>query len=251
MELSVKLEVFEGPLDLLLHLIDKNKVNIYDIPIVTITDQYLEYIEEMKKADLDIMSEFLVMASTLLSIKARMLLPKPPKVEEEDEEADPRAELVRALLEYKMYKQFAEELRDRQMDADHVIFKEPTIPEEVKSYEQPVDLDDLVSGITLSSLGRIFQDVLAREKGRVDPIRSRFGSIKKEEVSLEEKMDWLHSFAKENKTFSFRKLLEDQSSRTEIVVTFLAILELMKVGDIIASQEEIFGDIIMESQIAA
>ena len=249
MELSVKLEVFEGPLDLLLHLVDKNKVDIYDIPIATITDQYLEYVEEMKKADLDIMSEFLVMASTLLSIKAKMLLPKPPKEDEEEEEEDPRAELVRALLEYKMYKQFAEELRDRQLDADHVVFKEPSIPEEVRDYEQPVDLDVLVSGITLTGLGRIFQEVLAREKGRVDPIRSRFGSIKREEVSLEEKMEWLHGFVKENKNFSFRGLLEEAASRTEIVVTFLAILELMKVGEIVAQQEETFGDIVLESKV--
>lgn len=244
---SYHLEVFEGPLDLLLHLIEKNKVNIYDIPIAVITDQYMEYIEEMKKADLDIMSEFLVMASTLLSIKAKMLLPKKQKEEDEEEEEDPRAALVQQLLEYKMYRRFADELRDRQLDADHVVFKEPTIPEEVRSYEQPVDLEELVSGVTLTALNRIFGEVIARQKGRVDPIRSRFGSIKKEEVSLEEKMTWLSDFARHTKTFSFRSLLESAKSRTEIVVTFLAILELMKVGDVVAVQEEPFGDITMES----
>ena len=118
MELTVKLQVFEGPLDLLLHLLEKNKVNIYDIPIVEITNQYMEYIAEMKRNDLNVMSEFLVMAATLIDIKSRMLLPK--KESEEEEEEDPRAELVQQLLEYKMYKCMAYELRDRQMDAEQV-----------------------------------------------------------------------------------------------------------------------------------
>ena len=126
MGLTVKLQVFEGPLDLLLHLLDKNKVNIYDIPIVEITAQYLDYIAEMKRNDLNVMSEFLVMAATLIDIKSRMLLPAPETDEEEAE--DPRTELVQQLLEYKMYKCMAYELRDRQMDAQKVLFKEPTIP---------------------------------------------------------------------------------------------------------------------------
>ena len=111
MAIPVKLPVFEGPLDLLLHLIDKNKIDIYDIPIVEITDQYLEYIHQMEREDLNIMSEFMVMAATLLDIKCRMLLPK--EVNEEGEEEDPRAELVQQLLEYKMYKYMSYELRDR------------------------------------------------------------------------------------------------------------------------------------------
>ncbi|MEG1741768.1 MAG: segregation/condensation protein A, partial [Acetivibrio sp.] len=121
MSISVKLEAFEGPLDLLLHLIDKNKVNIYDIPIAMITEQYLEYIAAMKTKDMDIMSEFLVMAATLLNIKSRMLLPKDETQEEEEE--DPRKELVERLLEYKMYKYISYELKDRQEDASKVLFK--------------------------------------------------------------------------------------------------------------------------------
>ena len=115
MELSVKLPVFEGPLDLLLHLIDKNKIDIYDIPIVMITDQYLEYVQQMPQEDLNLMSEFMVMAATLLDIKCRMLLPK--EVNEEGEAEDPRAELVARLLEYKMYKYMSFELRDRMDEA--------------------------------------------------------------------------------------------------------------------------------------
>ena len=148
MELNIKLQVFEGPLDLLLHLLDKNKVNIYDIPIVEITNQYMEYINEMRRQDLNVMSEFMVMAATLIDIKSRMLLPSDPDSEEEAE--DPREELVQQLLEYKMYKCMAYELKDRQMDAEKVWYKTPTIPDEVLAYEEPVNLDELVSDITLA-----------------------------------------------------------------------------------------------------
>ena len=113
MGIPVKLQVFEGPLDLLLHLIDKNKIDIYDIPIVEITRQYMEYIREMERTDLNIMSEFLLMAATLLDIKSKMLLPK--EVNEEGEEEDPRQELVEQLLQYKLYKYMSYELRDREM----------------------------------------------------------------------------------------------------------------------------------------
>lgn len=114
--IDVKLNVFEGPLDLLLHLIEKNKVNIYDIPIVTITEQYLEYVNNMEEEDLDVMSEFLVMAATLIKIKSRMLLPKDEETEEDEE--DPREELVRRLLEYKMYKYAAGELKDLELEGN-------------------------------------------------------------------------------------------------------------------------------------
>ncbi len=249
MDLTVKLQVFEGPLDLLLFLIEKNKVNIYDIPIVEITAQYMEYIAEMKRRDLNVLSEFLVMAATLIDIKSKMLLPADPDAEEEEE--DPRAELVQQLLEYKMYKCMAYELKDRQIDADRVMFKAPTIPAEVAVYEEPIDLDELVSDITLAKLNEIFQSIMKKQADKIDPIRSKFGKIQKEEVSLEEKMSFLSNYAKEHKHFSFRNLLEAQASKVEIVVTFLAILELMKTGEIFISQEKIFDDIQIDSKIAA
>jgi segregation and condensation protein A len=140
MDMTVKLQVFEGPLDLLLHLLDKNKVNIYDIPIVEITNQYMEYIAEMKRRDLNVLSEFLVMAATLIDIKSRMLLPSNP--EDEENEEDPRNELVQQLLEYKMYKCMAYELKDRQIDAGRIMYKEPTIPHEVSAYEEPINLEE-------------------------------------------------------------------------------------------------------------
>ena len=131
MGIPVKLEVFEGPLDLLLHLIEKIRIDIYDIPIVEITSQYMEYIRQMEREDLNVMSEFLVMAATLLDIKCRMLLPK--EINEEGEEEDPRAELVEQLLQYKMYKYMSYELRDRQVDADQYFYREADIPKEVKT----------------------------------------------------------------------------------------------------------------------
>lgn len=247
-EINVKLQVFEGPLDLLLHLLEKNKVNIYDIPISEITDQYLEYIDEMKKQDLDIMSEFLVMAATLLNIKSKMLLPK-KVVEEDEEEIDPRAELVQKLLEYKMYKCMAYELKDRQIDAQHMIFRKADIPKEVKAYEPPVDLDELIGDLTLEKLNKIFKSVMLRQENKIDPIRSKFGQIEKEEISLADKMMYLEEYAYNHEEFSFREMLEEQSTKMEIIVTFLAILEMMKIGKIVISQEDLFEDIRIHSNI--
>ena len=193
MELTVKLQVFEGPLDLLLYLLDKNKVNIYDIPIVEITAQYMEYIAEMKRQDLDVLSEFLVMAATLIDIKSKMLLPRDP--DDEEEEIDPRAELVQQLLEYKMYKCMAYELKDRQVDAQRVMFKKPTIPEEVLEYQEPLNVEELVSDVTLAKLNEIFKSIMRKQQDKIDPLRSKFGKIEKEEVSLEEKTEYLENYA--------------------------------------------------------
>ena len=244
MGIPVKLEVFEGPLDLLLHLIDKNKIDIYDIPIVEITNQYMEYIRNMQREDLNIMSEFLVMAATLLDIKCRMLLPK--EVNEEGEEEDPRQELVEQLLQYKMYKYISYELKEREMDSDMVLYKGPTIPEEVKEYVEPVNLDKLLGDLTLQKLGAIFQDVMKRQTDKIDPVRSKFGKIEKEEVTLTDKFTYIHSYMKDHKRFSFRQLLEKQHTKMHIVVTFLAILEMMKFGEIHVEQEETCGDIMIE-----
>ena len=249
MDLNFKLQQFEGPLDLLLHLIDKNKMDIFDIPIVEITAQYMEYIRAMKEANLDVMSEFLVMAATLLKIKSKMLLPI--EETEDEEEEDPRAELVKQLLEYKMYKCISYELRDRQVDANNVYFKVPTIPDEVSKYEEPVDLEELMSDITLTKLNAIFNSVIKRQENRVDPVRSKFGKIEKEEVSLDDKMNYMLEFARHNRNFSFRQLLEGQRSKMDTIVTFLVILEMMKAGQIYIVQENTFDDIKIESKMVA
>ena len=245
MALPVKIENFEGPLDLLLHLIDVNKFNIFDIPIVEITEQYLEFVRNMETKDLNVMSEFLVMAATLLEIKAKMLLPI--EVDEDGEEIDPREELVQKLLEYKMYKYMSYELKDRMQDAAKAMYKDPTIPEEVEGYIEPVELEKLIGDLTLKKLNDIFQSVMKRQNDKVDPIRSKFGKIEKEEVSLEDKLDFVENYAKEHGTFSFKSMLEGQKSKMQLVVTFLAILELMKVGKIVIKQEAAFGDIIITS----
>ena len=244
MGIPVKLEVFEGPLDLLLHLIEKNKIDIYDIPIVEITNQYMEYIRSMQREDLNVMSEFLVMAATLLDIKCRMLLPK--EVNEEGEEEDPRQELVEQLLQYKMFKYMAYELKDRQTDADFVLYRKGDIPEEVKEYEEPVDLDRLLDGLTLSRLNAVFKDVMKRQAEKIDPVRSKFGKIEKEAVSLTDKFEYIHEYMKGHRRFSFRQLLERQKSKMHIVVTFLAVLEMMKLGEIRVEQEDTCGEIMIE-----
>ena len=245
MGIAYKLNVFEGPLDLLLHLIEKNKVDIYDVPIVTITEQYLEYVNGMQENDMDVMSEFLVMAGTLLQIKSKMLLPKQEK--EEEEEEDPRAELVRRLLEYKMYKYAALELKDMELDASRNLYKKPTIPDEVKEHKEEVDPADLVDGLTLSMLNDIFKSIMRKQVDKIDPIRSKFGTIEKEEINIEDRMIQIREDIRGLKGINFRTLLEAQPTRMNIIITFMSILELMKVGAITIRQEEIFGEIVIDS----
>ncbi|MBR5337728.1 MAG: segregation/condensation protein A [Lachnospiraceae bacterium] len=243
MSISVKLEAFDGPLDLLLHLIDKNKVNIFDIPIAEITEQYLEYINASSEADMDIRSEFLVMAATLLDIKAKMLLPR--QVDEEGEEIDPRAELVEKLLEYKMYKYISYDLKDRYIDGSQVLYKESTVPQEILDYEEPVDLEQLLDGVTLTGLNNLFKSLIKRQAGRVDPVRSKFGTIEKEEFSVEEKTIFIEAYIKEHDTCMFTDLLTDGAGKTEIIVSFLVVLEMIKSGKVKVKQTELFDDIFL------
>ncbi len=249
MSLEVKLQVFEGPLDLLLHLIDKNQIDIYDIPIANITEQYMEYINAMQRDDMDVTSEFLVMAATLIDIKCKMLLPK--EINEDGEEEDPRAELVEKLLEYKMYKYMAFELRDRQLDAGLSWYRDKNIPKEVKEYEIPLDLSELIGDATLTKLNAIFQDLLKRQEDKVDPIRSKFGNIEKEEVDMDAKTLYIKAYIREHSRFSFRQLLEKQHNKTEIIVTFLVMLEEIKLGEIEIEQDSTFGDIMITSRKAS
>lgn len=245
MELAYKLQVFEGPLDLLLHLIEKNKVDIYDIPIVEITRQYLDYVEQMQENDMDVMSDFLVMAATLIQIKSKMLLPKEEK--EEEEEEDPRAELVRRLLEYKMYKYAALELKDMELDASRSYYKKASIPEEVAAYKEEIDPQTLVDGMTLSKLNEIFQSIMKKQVDKIDPIRSKFGTIEREEINVEERMEQIREELRGLKGIRFRTLLESRPTKMNVIITFMSILELMKMGAIVIRQEEIFGDIMIDS----
>lgn len=244
MAIPVKLEVFEGPLDLLLHLIDRNKIDIYDIPIALITEQYLDYVGQMEERDMDVMSEFLVMGAALLNIKSRMLLPDEEKEGEEKE--DPRQELVERLLEYKKYKYMSYELKDLQVDAARVLFKEPTIPDEVKQYQPKVDMEELIGDLTLSKLHSIFKMVIRKQTDKIDPIRSKFDHVKKEPVTLPEKMDEVREYAKRHGKFNFEALLMEQHTKMDVIITFLSILELMKDGTLRAIQNSLFAEIEME-----
>ena len=235
MALSVKLQVFEGPLDLLLHLIEKNKIDIYNIPIVLVTDQYMAYIRQMQTEDMNVMSEFLVMAATLIDIKCKMLLPRDET--EEGEEEDPRAELVQKLLEYKMYKYMSFELKDRHIDAAKNFYKKQTLPPEIEQYRPPVDYEELLGDL------RRQRQMCIRDRDKIDPIRAGFGKIEKEEVDMEQKTRYIEGYIGSHSKMSFRDLLQKQHSKAEVIVTFLVILEMMKTGKIDIYQAHTFDDI--------
>jgi len=242
MALSVKLENFEGPLDLLLHLIDKNKIDIYDIPIVTITDQYLLHIRAMEENTMDFMSEFIEMAAILISIKAKMLL---PKYEDEEDEEDPREALVQKLIEYRKYKMISASLKNKHEHADKIIFKEASIPKEVMNYVQVPNVEEIMANIEFAALYQVFQNVMRRSADKIDVVRSKFGDIKKEEFTVQDKIAELLNLRDLYSSLSFADLLDNVDTKTEMIVTFLAVLELMKMGNIRVKQTDVFDDIII------
>ncbi len=212
---TVRLEMFEGPLDLLLHLIHKNELDITNIPVALITDQYLEYLKLMKVLNLDIAGEYLLMASTLLYIKSKMLLPSSSE-EEEEEGEDPRAELIRRLLEYQKYKEAAAGLEKRPMlDRDVFIRSNPMESEDVGKEERvEVGLFELVEA---------FRKILERVK------TEEFHEVILDRLSVEEKVQEILSLLqKEKRSMAFHLLFPEQTSRRVIIITFLAILELVK-----------------------
>ena len=211
---TFRLEGFEGPLDLLLHLIQKNELDIFNIPIALITEQYLEYLQLMKVLNLDIAGEYLLVASTLLHIKSKMLLPK--SSEEEEEGEDPRAELIRRLLEYQKYKQAAGELEKRPMlDRDVFIRLMPVEPEEVPE-EEGIE-------VNLLELLEAFRQVLERVKPE------GIHEVILEHLSVEDKIqEILTLLERENRSVVFHRLFPEQASRRVIIITLLAVLELVK-----------------------
>lgn len=232
---------FDGPLDLLLTLIEKNKFNIFDIPIFELTKQYTEYVRKMQEKDLDMISDFLLMSATLLDIKTRMLLPR--EVDEKGEEIDPREELVERLLEYRRFKYLAGELSDGEQYALRYMYRETALPAEVEQYKAPLDLDELFKDVTAERLRTIFLEVMGRKEYRLDSQRAEFGVIKRERVSLGKRIRNLVRFARKKRTFSFKEMLEGGCTKTDIVVSFLAVLELMKMGKLEAIQGANPGDI--------
>lgn len=239
MKYQVKLEVFEGPFDLLFHLIEKNEVDIYDIPIAEITGQYLAYIRAIKRLDLELASEFLVMAATLLSIKAKMLLPKPlPDLEvEPKQEEDPRQELVERLLEYKKYKQAAGFLELLEKKQEKIFFRSNELEAFIGLFS---DINPL-EGFTTSDLVQAFQGLLEQlEKKEV------VEEISREEVTVKEKMTEILQVVKCSPGgISFQTLFSRSTGRVEVVVQFLALLELVRLQVVSVWQSVVCGDIIV------
>ena len=213
MGIDIKVNAFEGPLDLLLHLIEKNKVDIYDIPISEITSQYLDYIRSM----------------------------------EEEEEGDPREELVRRLIEYKIYKYASLQLKEREMMAEKSFFRSPDIPPQVLAYREEIDPVQMLSEVTLQRISEVFQFVMRKRQDKLDPIRSEFGEIKQEEIKLEDKITEVYNYIIQYKELNFYDLLNEQETKEAVIVTFLAVLELMKTGKIYVQQENIEDDIFIRA----
>ncbi len=225
---TVKLERFEGPLDLLLHLIKRDEVDIYDIPIAHITQQYLAYLDLMRSLDLEVAGEFLVMAATLMRIKARMLLPLPAPEEEEAE--DPREELVQRLLEYRQFKEAAGALQEREADR-RLRFERGLVPGEDEGGPLPL------APATLFDLLDALNRVLARL-----PERSVY-EVQGESFTLEDQMALIQRRLAEEHPLRFSRLLESCRVRMEAVVTFMALLELIRLGEVAILQSELFGEI--------
>ncbi|MCG2714368.1 MAG: segregation/condensation protein A [Candidatus Omnitrophica bacterium] len=234
MDYKIKLEMFEGPLDLLLYLVKKDHLNIYDIPIAKVTSQYLDYINLMQLLDLNIAGEFLVMAATLMQIKSKMLLPA-SELTLEEEETDPRAELVKRLLEYEKFKQIAENLREREISQQDV-FKRPRT-DSLKEFKQQGSKDDTYFEASIFDLINAFSQALK------DVPREVFYEVIKDQFTVEQKVhDILHLLLVETEV-KLSSLFSQTKSKLEIIVVFLAILELAKMKEIKACQNAAFEDI--------
>ncbi len=224
---NIKIPVFEGPLDLLLHLIRENKIDIYDIPISLITNQYLRYLDIMKELNLDIAGEFLAMAATLIYIKSKMLLPSDEEASPEEQE-DPRRELVERLIEYQKFKEAALQLREREEEWIKVYRREPEMnKDDGEIYLSDVSLFDLLSA---------FKKILETAPPEV-------GKITKETLTVKDRMSLIMEIIEEKNTVRFEELFKDGITRAQLIVTFIALLELIRIGLLRAYQERHFGNI--------
>ncbi|QZY56827.1 segregation/condensation protein A [Crassaminicella profunda] len=245
MAYNVKLEVFEGPFDLLFHLIEKSKVDIYNIPIADIAEQYIQYIEDLKKFDLEVTSEFLVMAATLIEIKSKMLLPNKQEEQIEMElcDEDPRKDLVKRLIEYKKYKNIALTLKDREEVYTKIFYKQPEqFDGFINNHEKEIEdleIEDLINA---------FNHLLEKRK-KLSKSSINLKEIKRDEITIEDKIDQIKNFFKEHISLAFEELFANPFDRNEIVVTFLALLELIKLKFIVVQQNKIFGNIIVKRNI--
>lgn len=235
MSYKVKLRIFEGPLDLLLFLIKKEKIDVYDIPIVTVTEQYLEYLELMKMLDLEIAGEFLVMAATLIHIKSKMLLPPEEDEQQEEEEEDPREELVKRLLEYKQYKDVSERLKEMKDERSRVFIREGTGP------KKKVLPDDDAEYFEAS----LFDLITAFRKVLDEVPKETFHKVIKNEYTVSDQIHRIYHKLTDRARILFSELFKKARNKSEVIVTFLAVLELIKMKEIVVVQNESFGDIEM------
>jgi segregation and condensation protein A len=234
-EYKVKFEVFEGPLDLLLYLIKKEEIDIYEVNLTQLATQFLEYIEVMRMLDLEIAGEFLVMAATLMYIKSRELLPRDQQVqtEGEDEGDDPRWELIRQLVEYKKFKDAAARLQQLEIAQENTFPRvpgKPEFPEEPSPVKPAVSLFDLVSAV-----GNILKRFAERAEDEREIFQDRW--------TVSEKIEFIVKLLGEKAPLKFSELFSEAANRTEVVVTFLALLELIRLKQIVAVQQEEFGEI--------
>ena len=230
---QVRIENFEGPLDLLLHLIKKSEINIYDIPIHLIAQQYLTYIEAMEDLNLTVAGEFLVMAATLLQIKSKMLLPADEAIADEEDGPDPREELVRRLLEYKQFKEAARQLDEHEQLWREIYSREQSPAVELESDETPLD------NVSLFDLVDVLQGILNRNPGKT------FMEILPDNVTVRERMNAILEMLEKQESVSFVALFEPSCHRLVIIVTFLALLELIRLRTVRVFQPEHFGPILV------
>lgn len=235
--LRYKLETFEGPLDLLLTLIKKNKVSIYDIPIVEITEQYLEAIEGIDEEQIDNTSEFLVMAADLLYIKSKMLLPK----EEEEEEEDPREELAQRLAEYQKFKEASQELRKTEFSSKYMIFRdEEKIEFPVPEYNREHTISDLLDA---------FNSIMARKIRKEKPTKRAFtGIVGREKVSVDDMVEKICKRLRKKRKITFKTLFREEDSKPEMIATFLAVLEMIKLNRLFAEYSSENKDFILTTK---
>jgi segregation and condensation protein A len=243
MEIHVKLPAFEGPFDLLFHLIEKKQINIYDIPIAELTDQYVAIVKSFPP-DMEFISEFILMAATLVEIKSRMLLPKPQK---DAESGDPRENLVQRLLEYKRFKAIAQALRPLEAEGAKRLYRqqEQTVFELLRN-KKTVNLSELCKDLTWERLIAVYRDVLERRELRTDKVRAAFSAIPKDIYTVEDKIEYLSRLLDRTPQMGFLGLLTACKDKSEKVTTFLALLELIKDNSVQVRQEGVFEDIIID-----
>lgn len=241
---KVKVADFEGPFDLLLHLIKKNKMNIYNIEIYKVTNQYLEYLNTRKVMDLEITSEFIVVAATLIEIKSKNLLPKVKVDEEEESEEDIEKRLMERLIEYKKIKNVSEFFKNKYINAGEVFSKKPEIIEEIKP--EKIDNDDIFKNLTLLDLYNIYNKILENYREKQNKVNVVQKKIYVDKYKVEDKMEELLKKFNSVEVIEFNNLMKESSCKLETVVIFLALLELIKIRTIQVFQDENFSNILIK-----